>query len=596
MPQITYIDTDAPQGARKSTFWRRTVRLLVRYRIAILVFMALYRLLGLSFGEMQQWDESIYALRVQTLLQFGDLWDQSPNMLSGLYYAVHPPLYVWCSTTLVMLLGDALWVYRLTSALAAALLIPLIYGVARSSFPAVRSLVVAGLFAFAPMPTFFSRQGQLDLLLALGMLIALYFGWKSVRSGRAGDTFLAGAGLGAALLTKFAFALSVPAALALAGLLYGAAPRGRDLRARALRVAVLMTLVSLPFWLPWFLAMTMRHGEGNVFWLFSPSLPLGATFHGAEGTAKDTGILFYVNQLVVLISVLFPFWIVGMWDALRGGRRGMLPLAAVFVLLSLIVLMMMRSSFIVYLIPSFPFILYLSVHGMAVTRRASRGTVLAVSLAAALCLAWSMFPDARIAIKQMPAALLRGEFPIELLSPLLLLAGTGALLLLIVWLLYRRARLRGWLTLPLLSLIVSGFAAVTMLNIWTVDDEKYTDGAGEMTALLRSFDKTQILLVGNGDNPQITWYLRGADIGWVEGEERRYVRLEPRALGADGVRTRAGRYADTTSVAMVIERDEITEGMYRTPEDVLPDGFRILRRYPRYVVAMKAAFTEGRKQ
>ena len=586
MPQITYIDTDTPQGDEKSAIWRRALRWMVRYRIPILAFMALYRLIGLSFGEMQQWDESIYALRTQTILQFGDLWDQSPHMLSGLYYAVHPPLYVWCSTTLVMLLGDALWVYRLTSALAAALLIPLIYHVARSSFPVVRSMLVAGLFAFAPLPTFFSRQGQLDLLLALGMIAALYFGWKSMRSGRAGDTFLAGAALGAALLTKFAFALSVPAALALAGLLYGASPQRRHRSGRALRVAVSMTLVSLPFWLPWFLAMTIRYGEGNVFWLFSPSLPLGATFHGAEGTAKDTGIFFYVNQLVIVLSVLFPFWIVGTWDALRGGRRGMLPLAAVFVLLSLTALMMMRSAFIVYLIPALPLVFYLAVHGMAVVRRAQHGTMLTISLFSALCLSWSLFADARIALKQLPGALFRGQFSAELYSPVFLLAGIAALLSLLVWLLYRRGRLRVWLTLPLLAAIVLGFAGVTMQRIWVTDDETYTEGAADVTEILQLLHNAHILLIGNGDNPQLTWYLRGADIGWVEGDERRFERLEPRALGAEGIRARALRYAEQRPVALLIERDEITAGVYRAPEDVLPAGFRIMREYPRYVFAV----------
>lgn len=586
MPQITYIDTEAPAPRERPRFWRAALRGIVRYRVPLLALMALYRFAGLSFGEMQQWDESIYALRVQALLQFGDVLDQSPHMLSGLYYAVHPPLYVWCSTALVMLLGDATWVYRLTSALAAAALVPLVYRIARSSGTAGRALAVAGLFAFAPLPAFYSRQGQLDMLLALCMLAALYFAHSSVRSGRAGDTFLAGMTLGAALLTKFAFALSVPAAVALSALL---APPFR--RRRILRVAVLMTLLSLPLWLPWFAVMTARHGNGDLLWLFSPSLPLGATFHGMEGSAKDTGILFYFNQLAVHVSLLLPFAAVGAWNALRPARgpvlprRGMLTLAAVFVVLHMAALLFMRSSFTVYLIPALPLLFYLAAHGLAVTRRAGRRHALAVSAAAALCLGWSLFPAGRVAVKETLAALRHGSLPAEGGAALLALAGTVAAALLVAWLLYRRGRLRPWLTQPLLHAVVAVLAVTTMLRIWTQHPRAYVDGAAEAVAAMRALEADRVLLVGNGDNPQLTWYLRGADIGWVPGEERRYERLEPRALGVEGIRDRAARYADTARVAMIIERDEITAGVYRSPRDVMPPQLRVLHETRRYVVA-----------
>ncbi|MDT8325662.1 MAG: hypothetical protein RRA94_16225, partial [Bacteroidota bacterium] len=71
MPQITYIDTETPPQRERPRFWRAALRHIVRFRVPLLALMALYRFAGLSFGEMQQWEEAIYALRVQTVLQFG---------------------------------------------------------------------------------------------------------------------------------------------------------------------------------------------------------------------------------------------------------------------------------------------------------------------------------------------------------------------------------------------------------------------------------------------------------------------------------------------------------------------------------------------
>ena len=580
MPQITYIDTDRPARDSEPTRWRAVLRTVVRWRTPILAFMALYRLIGLSFGEMQQWDEAIYALRTQCVLRFGAVWDQSGEMLGGLYYAVHPPLYVWLSTASVLLFGDALWAYRLPSALAAALLVPLIYRFARAALTPGRALVAAGLFAFAPLPTFFSRQGQLDLLLTLCMMAALWFAMRAMHDGRSGHAVLAGLALGAALMTKFGFALVVPAAVAVSGLML--APR---IRARALRTAVIMTLFSLPLWLPWTWWMTVAHGGGDPLWFFSSSLPLGATWSGTEGSPKDTGGLYYLNQLIVQLSAFFPFAALFLWDALFVRRRIAVTLPAAYVLVTLAAVWMMGSSFAVYLIPLLPVLFFAGVHGVAIARRASRFTLLAAAVVAMLSLAWSVSHDWRIAVKNILRVITGDPLPADILAPLAWLAGVTLLGVLFVWLLHRRRRLRAWLSLPSMMTAVAVLAAVTMRDIWVVDPDVHRDGAARAAAAARASDAQHVMLVGNGDNPQLTWYLAGADIGWEIGEQLRYERFEPRALGVDAIHEHAAQYEAKGRVLMIIERDEITQGVYRRPEDVMPPGVTIRRETRRYVVA-----------
>lgn len=580
MQQITYIDTERPARDSEPPRWRPVLRAILRWRVPILVFMALYRLIGLSFSEMQQWDEAIYALRTQCVLRFGAVWDQSGEMLNGLYYAVHPPLYVWLSTASVLLFGDALWVYRLPSALAAALLVPLIYRFARAAMTPGRALVTAGLFAFAPLPTFFSRQGQLDLLLTLCMMATLWFAMRAMRGGRSGDAVLAGLALGAALMTKFGFALVVPAAVAVSGLLL--TPR---IRARALRTTVIMILVSLPLWLPWTWWMTAVHGDGDPLWFFSSSLPLGATWSGAEGSAKDTGGLYYLNQLIVQLSVFFPFAVLFFREALFVRRRVEWTLPSAYVLLTLAAVWMMGSSFAVYLIPVLPVLFFAGVRGITIARRSSRFTLLAISVIAMLSLAWSVSHDWRIAVKELLRVLTGASFPADALAPLLLLAGVSLLGLLFVWLLHRRHRLRAWLSLPSMMTAVLLLAVVTMRDIWFVDPAAHRDGAARTAAAALASDAEHVMLVGNGDNPQLTWYLDGADIGWEIGEQLRYERLEPHTLGVDAIRAHAAQYDATGRVLMIIERDEITEGIYRRPQDVMPPGVTIRLETKRYFVA-----------
>ncbi|MDX9759606.1 MAG: glycosyltransferase family 39 protein [Bacteroidota bacterium] len=609
MPQLTYIDTGSkrrsrtpdsaasrdgsstePRGTRSrrlARFWRGAARGMLRHRVLLLAALALYRFAALGMGEMQQWDEAIYALRTQAVLQFGAVWDQSAFMLGGTYYSAHPPLYVWISTASVLLVGDHLWAYRLGSAIAGALLVPLIYQLGRLLQPSLRALTAAALFAVLPLPALFSHFGQLDLLLTLCMIAALYFALRALRGVRAMDTLRAGVALAAALMTKLLFAFAIPAAVGASALLLTGSRRRR-----AVTVAATMVLLSLPLWLPWALSFALTHG-GGVGFLFSPSLPLGATFSGHEGTPKDTGALYYLNQLLVNLSVLAPCASYSLWRTLRRGARDGWIVSAMTILLTLVALLVLRSSFEVYLIPILPLLVLHGVHGVALLRRAARGTLLAHAFAAALVLPWSLFPAWRTASKDLFRTFGGAVLPDGGIVAVLLLAVTVGATVTGVWLLDRKNLLRGVFSLPLTGTMLILLTAATLFRLWVLAPSDLDDGARHAADAVRGSNAVRIYLVGNGANPQLTFYLAGADIGWSTPERLRFERLEPRTLGVDGIRGHLAARGRHDPVAVLIERDEIAMGAIAATRDVLPDGFMVKRELRRYLIAGNAGLVLG---
>lgn len=591
-------------------FWHAAARLLLRHRVPLLAALALYRFASLGMGEMQQWDESIYALRTQVVLRFGAVWDQSAFMLDGTYYSAHPPLYVWISTAAVLLFGDQLWAYRLGSAIAGALLVPLLYRFARTLQPPLPALAATGILAVLPLPAITSHFGQLDLLLTLCMTAALFAALRALAgggvpaggaagTGRAGDSVLAarssrmadilraGLALGAALMTKLLFAFAVPAAVAASALLLP-----RDRRRRALTVAASMVLVSLPIWLPWALSFATAHGGGAGF-LFSPSLPLGATFAGQEGTPKDTGALYYLNQLLVNLSVLAPFAGYSIWRSLRRGARDGWIVSAMTILLTLVALLVMRSSFEVYLIPILPLLVLHGVHGVTLLRRAPWTTLRAHALAAAIILPWSLFPAWRAASKDLLRSFGGATLPDGSIVSLLLLAMTLAISISGVWWLSRHHHLRGLFSLPITGTALVVFAIATLFRLWVLLPAELEDGARPATTAVRASNAVRVYLVGNGANPQLTFFLEGADIGWSTDERLRFERLEPRALGVDGIRGHLAARGRHDPVAVLVERDEIAMGAFEATRDILPPGFTVKRELRRYIVAGNAALELG---
>ncbi|MBN1448183.1 MAG: glycosyltransferase family 39 protein, partial [Bacteroidetes bacterium] len=364
MPQITYIDTGKHRERERPTLCPRLLRGVIRYRVPILIFMAFFRLIGLSFSEMQQWDESVYALRVQVLLQYGDMWDQSPHMLSGLRYATQPPLFVWLSAASVLLFHDALWAYRLPAALAGALLVLLLYRFAREHLPPGHALAVAGLFAFSPLPVFFSRQAQPETVIALCLLAALWLVLRAIRLRRRIFAVPAGLALGAALLTKSAVALVLPVSVVIAAVFLSPAARRRTWTA-----AVLMTLVSLPVWLPWAWMMTDAHGKGDALWMFAAAVSSGGGWSGLDGLLRESGGMRLSHPATMQLLILLPFAAVFIWNALVINRRVQWVLVAVTLVCSVAVLWLLQLRIEILLIPILPLLCFAAVQG-AVSARA----------------------------------------------------------------------------------------------------------------------------------------------------------------------------------------------------------------------------------
>jgi 4-amino-4-deoxy-L-arabinose transferase-like glycosyltransferase len=579
MTRLTYINTDRSRRPHSGNWMRIADARLRAYASWMLAFAALWRLPGLGMGEMQQWDEAIYALRLQVVLRFGELWDQSANMLAGSYYSAHPPLFVWLSTFWTLLLGDAVWTHRLTSALAGAGLVILTYRIARRVLPLTLATVAGLLVGFAPLLARYSRLGQLDMLLAFLMLASLWAAMVYIQNGRRSLLLVGALFLGAALMTKMLFALSVPAGILCAGLLL----TGKE-RRRAVVFAFAATAISLPLWLPWVVSFSLRHGEGNLFYIFSSAVPLGATLGGQEGTVKETGMGYYLNQLAVHVSALFPFAIFALFRTLMARRSSVLTLLAAWLLVQFSVLMVAGSSFEVYLLPLLAPLAIFAVLGVQLARRVSVPYRKALLVCSALCLVWSLSPDWRVAVKHMAGMASSAGYSVDAIVPLLIFASVLAIALYAVLRCASRTPAIQLFSSTVLWVVVTVLCAVCVRQYYFVDPSKMEDGAAAVAAHVREAHTGSLAIIGNGENPQLTWYLQGADIGWQD-DAPHIGRLEPRTRGLEAVQRRLREMAMQHPSVVIVELDEVAHGVIRSPHEFLPPMYSIVMKTRRYVVA-----------
>ncbi len=550
----------------------------------VLFIAAFFRFINLGFGEMQQWDEALYSLRSLVVIRFGDFIDQSAHMLGGLYYSVHPPLYVWLSSFFIFLFGEHLWVFRFTSALAGAGSVYLIYNLVKRLSTKRNALIAAMFVAFHPLITFYSRQGQLDILLMITMLSFVYFAVRYFETNKTIFLLAGAVSLALALMTKLFYGLGISTSLII---LFGYYFMKKKNEWRSiLRFTLLTFLFSTPIWVSWLVYFSIKNGGENPFILFSTSTPLGQTIAGGEGSIKDLGIFYYFNQLVIQLSLLLPFSAVGIWKGLFDSKKKWHKLFAVIVILYVIFITIMESKFVVYLIPVMPFLIILAVETFTEIKRWSSQSQLWISVFMIICGVWSISLDWRMDVKSVLAAAFHSSIPdTSTLISVCVMMGIITTAIIIFLILYKSNKLKIIYSTHTLFFVSCLFGVITIYQIMFLHPKEYTDGASEITSEISKHHWNRLVMIGDGVNPQLTYYFHGSDIGWNESTTVKYERLEPSKIGTQEIKRKLNELMKReNSTGVIIEKDEITASVYRSYKDVISDPCTIIKDTKRYTL------------
>jgi 4-amino-4-deoxy-L-arabinose transferase-like glycosyltransferase len=505
--------------------------------IAFVSLAAFFRFAALGMEEMQQWDEGLYAVRTLAAVSHGAVWDQAGFLPDGPYYVAHPPLYVWLTSIVISIAGNHVWAFRLISALAGAATVFLCwYVLGKHRVSLDTRLTVTSLAAVVPLTIWGSTHGQLDALLGclmFGCLIcagnAVFGPADSMKRCIVWSAVL----LGLALMTKILVALIVPLALLVSALLFSP-----DRRKRLAGSGIAISLLSIPLWAPWIISFTMKHGGGDPFFLFSPGMPFGATAAGTEGTVKDTGRLFYANQLVIVMGAFLPLLPTAIVNAVRARDRQ--TVLAVFAVLYLAAIVLMKSQFDAYLIPAVPVLFVLIASELDRIDKWKLGTQRIMVVLITASALWSFVPWTHEFAKRM----LSGGGQIDMDSWLKLLTFTSVFpLVLGAFHECRKRSFSFWKQAPVFVFFITVF-----LNLLYYHPDRLDTCAESAAEKILERPGSTVVLIGNHPNFQLSYYLNGADLGWH--------RIEPRFASDAEVRSAIDSMQLNNDVTLVIERDD----------------------------------------
>ena len=542
--------------------------------ISLLIILFSVRFINLGGFDLQSWDEALYAFRAKSIYFFGCFFDQSAYSIGGLYSATHPPLYVWFTALAFYLFGISEFSVRFFSAFLGLGSMIMVYLIAKNIFNSKIAFFSTLLLLVNPFFTFWTMQGQFDSALSFFSSAVFYFYIISAKKNTNNNIIFAGLMLGLALMTKLFVALYVLIVI----LLYEYFGKDKINWKNIFKLFCISAIIALP----WHLFMIVSHSNFDMFFFLKQAQLYERTFFGIEANSKELGLFFYINQLFVYL----PFFIIPIiYFILLNFKILKNSILFLWMFVYFIIISIVSTKLPVYIIQIFvPAIVtgvyYYFEHLNSERSKLSKFLFLSFIL---LFIFWSLDHQFRIDIKNVLAGKEESSL-LELLFSyknmiLLFLAIETVLVLLIFFVKYNCA-----------NIIITAYSIICVFIYFDITSlpslQNYNSGVKELVTALNdacnsnNCNNINGCIIGEGENPQFTFYTDGSDAGWRT--DIKFKRLSPKNKIDEIYKYLFSNNLKNSYI--IYEKSDLYLAAYSSPEKVIPAKYKKLIETREYIL------------
>jgi 4-amino-4-deoxy-L-arabinose transferase-like glycosyltransferase len=495
--------------------------------LIIIALLAIIVFINLGTGEIQPWDEGLYAIRAKSILHYHVFWDQTQYSPGGLYSSTYPPLTIWFMSAFMAVFGENGFSVRLFSALCSVLSFIFIYFTAQRIVSRKYAILATVFIAVTLVWDKFSREGMTDIPLTFFFILTF---WAVIKLREATDTkkilvplIIFTIGFTCSLMTKIV--ISFLPLLFVFLLLYNSGNKKWYL--------LIASLAAIALASPWYLYMINHYGEPFYKTLFVPHI-----YTVVETNSPKLGVLYYLNQLLIsnpLIIFSFIFFLILF---IKGARKYIvqsvdnkfiLTSILIWFSLSFVVLSLARTKMLhysLYMLPPAILISTLFIEKMVVFINSKRIIWILLMLALMLFL-WGLDFNLR---QDMKLVFTSGKFTIDTLVFLLI----AIVLLSLIF--FMPKRIIEKFTLNHYIKVVYIFSAALILKILIINMfflQGHSYGAEKAADIFQHSGENSFVYLYNEAtaadslNPQIAWYTNGVMNHWVKGKTYKPFPIKP---------------------------------------------------------------------
>lgn len=279
---------------------------LKKVYLFLVVFLVLIKVHSIVTTDIQPWDEGMYATRVLSVKESGDIIDQSQHSVGKFYSGSHPPLLIWLGYLFTSVFGMNNIVLKGLIFVFSLAVLWLIMKIGSHIYSPRAGIFAAIIFCSNLIFNIFSKRFQFDIPYTFLILLSFWFFLKFLETGENKYNYYSGIVFGLCLMIKILVGFFIPMTIFLWLIFL------RDKSRYNIKNLLVLTAVGVAIAAPWHAYMFVKYGWEFFNYFFFYHIYERALF-GVEHNTKGSGYIYHINYLMTIL----PFGVIILFGAFR---------------------------------------------------------------------------------------------------------------------------------------------------------------------------------------------------------------------------------------------------------------------------------------
>jgi len=535
----------------------------------LVVFLVLIKVHSIVTTDIQPWDEGMYATRVLSIKESGDIIDQSQHSVGKFYSGSHPPLLIWLGYLFTSILGMNNVVLKGLIFVFSLAVLWLLMKIGNNVYSPRAGIIAAVIFCSNLIFNIFSKRFQFDIPYTFLILLAFLFFFKYLDTGEKKYNYYSGIVLGLCLMVKILVGFFIPMVIFIWFLLF------RKKTKYELKDLIVLTAIGMAIAAPWHAYMFIKYGWEFFNYFFFYHIYERALI-GVEHNTKGSGYVYYINYLFTIL----PFGAIILFGAFKKlinikSLKAKEAFILIWFLIGFVIITLFKTKLEVYILLILTPGVIIACSYLELMDVISKKEKLTLLIITSFNIFWSVLNYFRV---ELYYPVNSSTLPVIVSSASVWFVLSCTISFLYVRNNYSISKFYYSFILFFLFFLNIFYAVQTPFweNTFKIKDVK--------TEIENSGYKKLIYVASNyRHNPQFSFYFDGLDLGWTNNKYD-FLFLDTKN-GIDSVKKILDNAGDKVNV--IIEKDKINRSDYFDSKLVVDDKYKLILKSSGYELYRK---------
>lgn len=535
----------------------------------LVIFLVLIKSHSIITTDIQPWDEGMYATRVLSIQESGDIIDQSQHSVGKFYSGSHPPLLIWIGYAVTSVFGmnntalkGLIFIFGLAS-------LWFIMKIGNNVYSPRAGIIAAVIFCSNLIFNIFAKRFQFDIPYTFLILLSFWFFLKFLDTGESKYNYYSGIVFGLCLMIKILVGFFIPMAIFLWFIL------SKDKLKYSIKHLFTLTAIGIVIAAPWHAYMFVKYGWEFFNYFFFYHIYERALF-GVEHNTKGSGYIYHISYLLTIL----PFGAVILFGAFRKlisfrKLQGKELFILIWFLIGFVIITLFKTKLEVYILLILTPGVFIAGNYLEVLDTLGIKEKVTLLIITAFNIFWAVLNYFRIEL----------SFPLNLNTLPIVAVLSAVWFVFSAFVIYSFVK-RNFSLSRMFYAFILGF--LFFINILYAVKIPFWENSFKITNVKSEIEKSgyrKLLYVASNyrHNPQFSFYFNGLDLGWTNTKyDFTFVDSKD---GFDSIKTVLKKAGNNVNV--IVEKDYINRSNYFDSKLVIDDSYKLILKSSGYELYRK---------